>query len=112
MASNGMAKILKGVLKYNKSVKGELLPIFREILDKPSPKSILVTCLDSRIVATRILQAEPGAYFLIRSPGIYIYLGLGLFKFRLLYLQHKVILFQNMNAMIQACQVEQRLHLN
>jgi carbonic anhydrase len=72
MASNGMAKILKGVLKYNKSVKGELLPIFREILDKPSPKSILVTCLDSRIVATRILQAEPGAYFLIRSPGNFI----------------------------------------
>ena len=89
MASNGMAKILKGVLKYNKSVKGELLPIFREILDKPSHKSIL-----------------------IRSPGIYICLRLGLFKFRLLYLQHKVILFQNMNAMIQACQVEQRLHLN
>ena len=75
MVTNGMGKILQGVLKYNRSVKGELVPFFREILDKPSPKSILVSGIDSRIVASRILQAEPGAYFLIRSPGIkYLFL--------------------------------------
>jgi carbonic anhydrase len=71
MVTKGMAKILQGVLKYNKGLKGELVPIFREILDRPAPKSILVSCVDSRIVASRILQAEPGAYFLIRSPGMY-----------------------------------------
>ena len=68
----GFDKILKGVLKYNKSVKGELVPFFREILDKPAPKSILISCVDSRIVASRILQAEPGAYFLVRTPGNFI----------------------------------------
>ena len=61
--------MLEGVLKYQKSLKGELVPIFREILDKPAPKSIILTCVDSRIVASRLLQADPGAYFMIRTPG-------------------------------------------
>jgi carbonic anhydrase len=64
--TKGIGKILAGVLKYNQKVKGELVPIFREILDKPAPKSILVSCIDSRIVASRLLQAEPGAYFHVR----------------------------------------------
>ncbi len=68
----GLEKILKGVLQYNKSLKSELVPFFREILDKPAPKSILITCVDSRIVASRILQSEPGAYFLLRNPGNFI----------------------------------------
>jgi carbonic anhydrase len=68
----GLEKILKGVLHYNKSIKHELVPFFREILDKPAPKSILITCVDSRIVASRILQSEPGAYFLLRNPGNFI----------------------------------------
>lgn len=69
---HGMGKILSGILKYQKTVIGELKPFFRDILDKPSPKSIMVTCVDSRIVASRLLQAEPGAYFLIRNPGNFI----------------------------------------
>ena len=35
----GITKVLDGIVKYQKSLKGELLPIFREILDKPAPKS-------------------------------------------------------------------------
>lgn len=88
---HGMGKILSGILKYQKTVIGELKPFFRDILDKPTPKSIMVTCVDSRIgilfflvlfyafltqldrvVASRLLQAEPGAYFLIRNPGNFI----------------------------------------
>ena len=69
----GMSKVLEGVLKYQKSLKGELVPIFREILDKPAPKSIILTGVDSRILASRLLQAEPGAYFMIRTPGKLLY---------------------------------------
>jgi carbonic anhydrase len=68
----GMNRILSGILKYQKTVIGETRPFFREILDKPSPKSVIVTCVDSRIVASRLLQAEPGAYFLLRNPGNFI----------------------------------------
>lgn len=68
----GIGKVLEGVYKYQKSLKGELVPLFREILDKPAPKSIIVTCVDSRVVASRLLQAEPGAYFLIRTPGNFV----------------------------------------
>lgn len=72
MKQQGMGKILSGILKYQKTIIGELKPFFREILDKPAPKSIIVSCVDSRIVASRLLQAEPGAYFLIRNPGNFI----------------------------------------
>ena len=67
-----MNKILSGILKYQNTIIGELKPFFREVLDKPAPKSIIVSCVDSRIVASRLLQAEPGAYFLIRNPGNFI----------------------------------------
>ena len=68
----GLEKILKGVLQYNNTIKSELVPLFREILDKPAPKSILITCVDSRIVASRVLQSQPGDYFLCRNPGNFI----------------------------------------
>ncbi len=72
LASKGIGKILSGVLAYNRSVKGELLPIFREILDNPAPKSILISCIDSRLITSRVFQAQPGGYFLLRSPGNFI----------------------------------------
>ncbi|CAF0950609.1 unnamed protein product, partial [Brachionus calyciflorus] len=68
----GMGKILEGILKYQKTIQSELLPLFREILDKPAPKMAIVTGTDSRIVASRLLQAQPGTFFLIRSPGNFI----------------------------------------
>jgi carbonic anhydrase len=70
--TRGIDNILRGVLKYQTSLKSELTPIFREILDKPSPKSIIIGCVDSRIVVSRLLQAQPGNNFLVRSPGNFI----------------------------------------
>ena len=66
----GIKQILDGILKYQSKLQGELLPMFREILDKPAPKSIILTCVDSRVVASRLFRAEPGAYFMIRNPGM------------------------------------------
>lgn len=59
-------------MKYQKEAKSELIPFFREILDKPAPKSIILTCVDSRLVASQLLNADPGAYFMIRTPGNFI----------------------------------------
>ena len=70
--NQGMSRILAGIIKYQHTVIGETKPFFRQILDKPSPKTVIVTCVDSRVVASRLLQAEPGAYFLIRNPGNFI----------------------------------------
>ena len=72
MKKQGIGRILSGILKYQQTIIGELKPFFREVLDKPTPKSIIVTCVDSRVVASRLLQAEPGAYFLLRNPGNFI----------------------------------------
>jgi len=67
VVSQGIGKILNGIMKYQTSIKGELVPIFREILNKPAPKSLILTCVDSRIVASRLFRAEPGAYFIVRG---------------------------------------------
>lgn len=68
----GMGKILNGIMKYQRTLAGEIVPFFREILDKPTPKTIMIACVDSRILASRLVQAQPGAYFLVRSPGNFI----------------------------------------
>ena len=34
----GMGKILNGVMRYQRNLAGELVPYFREILDKRRPK--------------------------------------------------------------------------
>ncbi len=69
---HGIKKVLEGVIKYQTELKSELLPMFREILDKPAPKSIIVSCVDSCVIASRLFRAEPGAYFMIRNPGNFI----------------------------------------
>lgn len=72
VANKGMVKIVQGILRYQKNIQTELLPIFREILDKPAPKMAIVTGIDSRIVVSRLLQAQPGSFFFIRSLGGFI----------------------------------------
>lgn len=46
--------------------------MFREILDHPAPKSLIITSVDSRVVASRVFRAEPGAYFMLRNPGNFL----------------------------------------
>ena len=64
--------LLQGVIQYNKTLKNELVPYFRDILDKPAPKSILISCIDSRLLVSRVLQSQPGDYFQSRNPGNFI----------------------------------------
>lgn len=72
IVKQGIKKLLDGILKCQTSLQGELRPMFREILDKPKPKSIMLTTVDSRIVASGLFRAEPGAYFMMRNPGNFI----------------------------------------
>lgn len=69
IVKQGVKRVLDGILKYQTSYKGELLPMFREILDKPAPKSIILTCVDSPPASTLMVKAEPGGSFMLRNPG-------------------------------------------
>lgn len=50
MLAQGMKKILEGVLKYQSTLKGELVPMFREILDHPAPKSLSNSNKQNRLI--------------------------------------------------------------
>lgn len=69
IAKQGIKKVLDGILKYQSASKGVLLPMFRETLDKPAPKSIMLTCVDSQVNTSRMFKAEPSTYFNLRNPG-------------------------------------------
>lgn len=86
-----MQNILNGFLRYRSKLRGELLQKFESVSDNPSvnlniiklffhffnilnilkPQALIVTCVDSRIVASRITQASPGETLICRNPGFY-----------------------------------------
>jgi len=66
---SGMQNILNGFLRYRSRLRGQLLKQFEMVSDNPHPQSIIVTCVDSRIVASRITQSNPGETFVSRNPG-------------------------------------------
>ena len=63
---SGMQNILNGFLRYRSKLKDELA---HTISQNPSPQAVIVTCVDSRIVASRITQTVPGETFITRNPG-------------------------------------------
>lgn len=65
----GMQNILNGHLRYRSKLRMELLKEFKLVGDHPDPQSILITCIDSRILSSRIIQASPGDVFISRNPG-------------------------------------------
>jgi len=65
----GMARILDGIIKYRQTLRPSLLQEFQRVALGPSPEGLLLTCVDSRVVASRLTQAIPGQLFIVRNPG-------------------------------------------
>ncbi len=85
-ARKGMSRILDGIIKYRQTLRPSLLAEFQKVATGPSvkilffyknfsfkysfkPEGLLLTCVDSRVVASRITQAVPGQLFIVRNPG-------------------------------------------
>ncbi|CAF3736759.1 unnamed protein product [Rotaria sordida] len=68
-ARKGMSHILDGIMKYRRTLRPSLLEEFKKVATGPSPEGLLLTCVDSRVVASRITQAVPGQLFIVRNPG-------------------------------------------
>lgn len=64
-----MQSILNGFFRYRARTKGQFMNEFENSRKYPQPSSIIFTCIDSRIVASRITQASPGDIFMSRNPG-------------------------------------------
>ncbi|CAJ0934725.1 unnamed protein product, partial [Mesorhabditis belari] len=64
-----MDRILRGVIKYNKTVKKDLVEQFKRIRDNPNPIAVMFTCMDSRMLPTRFTQSAVGDMFVVRNAG-------------------------------------------
>lgn len=65
----GIEKLIRGMVKYHATMKNDMLKQFRMVKDNPQPKAVMFSCMDSRVMVTRMLQADVGDVFLVRNAG-------------------------------------------
>ena len=64
-----MKNLLAGYLKFRKDVFPQWKDHFHLLAEIQSPDVLFITCADSRIVPSLILQTEPGDLFICRNAG-------------------------------------------
>ncbi len=65
-----MDKILRGVIEFHEHITNKERPKFAKLVqDGQSPRALLITCADSRIVPNEITNTDYGDLFLIRNIG-------------------------------------------
>lgn len=68
----GFEKILRGILKYRATDKHVMEKRFKEVCSNPSPSSLFITCIDSRILTSRFANLEVGETFIVRNAGNFV----------------------------------------
>lgn len=64
-----MKQLLEGVRAFQKEVFPDLRSLFQTLASGQAPKTLFITCSDSRINPNLITQSEPGELFIIRNAG-------------------------------------------
>ena len=64
-----MDDLINGVDRFRGSVYPEKRGLFKELAKGQSPKTLMISCSDSRVVPELITQSEPGDLFVIRNAG-------------------------------------------
>ncbi|CAF3387057.1 unnamed protein product [Rotaria sp. Silwood2] len=64
----GINRVLDGIMQYRHTLRPSLLEEFKKVALGPSSEGLLLTCVDSRVVASRLTQAAPGQLFIVRNP--------------------------------------------
>lgn len=68
-SQEALAKILKGVSKFQTEVYPAQRAMFEGLKRRQEPLALFITCADSRLVPNLITQTEPGEIFIERNPG-------------------------------------------
>jgi carbonic anhydrase len=61
--------LLKGMHQFRTQVFANELEFYQQLAKGQSPRVLVITCSDSRVVPDLILQAAPGELFTIRNAG-------------------------------------------
>ncbi len=64
-----MKDIIEGFLKFQSDAYPERADLFKNLATKQNPRTLFISCSDSRLVPELVTQREPGGLFVIRNAG-------------------------------------------
>jgi carbonic anhydrase len=64
-----MKKLIEGVLRFQSEVFPQHRELYQDLAQRQSPRWLLITCSDSRVVPSLIAQVGPGELFICRNAG-------------------------------------------
>ena len=64
-----MQKLVAGIHQFKKTVFRQQRQLFRELAEGQKPLALFITCSDSRICPSMMMQTEPGELFELRNAG-------------------------------------------
>jgi len=67
-----MKKILDGLIKFQREVFQKKKDLFQQLSGQQEPDTLFVTCSDSRIDPSMLMQTNPGELFIHRNAGNFI----------------------------------------
>lgn len=64
-----MKDLLEGVVRFQQEVYPAKRDLFARLAGKQTPRALIITCADSRVVPDMLTQCEPGDLFICRNAG-------------------------------------------
>ena len=64
-----MPKITSGIVRFKSEVYPQKEELFKKLAKRQDPEALFITCSDSRIDPSLLVQTEPGELFIIRNAG-------------------------------------------
>ena len=64
-----MQEIIDGFLKFQRDAFPQRSELFKQLATSQHPRTLFVSCSDSRLVPELVTQREPGDLFVIRNAG-------------------------------------------